>query len=60
MTDMAQEVFLVIVIAEDGNDHYGIFSSEEKASAWADTQDDPCLITPYIIDMPEYGDAQTQ
>ena len=53
------EVWLVIVCEKDG-ENYAIFSSQQKASAWADTKESPCVLSPYIIDEPLYGEARTQ
>jgi hypothetical protein len=53
-------VVLVIVCGENGNDEYGIFGSIEAAEAWALTQDDPVVFSPYIVDDAEWGNRQTQ
>lgn len=58
--DVLAEVALVIVCGEDGDD-YGIFSTLELASAWADTQESACVVVyPYVVDQPEYGSASFQ
>lgn len=55
----AVQVWLVIELNPLG-DRYAVFSDQDKASAWADTCKHPCLLTPYIVDEPEWGDSRSQ
>lgn len=55
---MKNEVYLVMAISHiTGGERHGIFSTREKASEWADTQDEntTCIISNFVIDCPEYG-----
>lgn len=53
-----KETFLVIACDNENGDKYAIFSTMEKASAWADTQEAPCVISPYVVDEPDYGNVR--
>lgn len=56
MNDLA----LVIVLADAG-DGYAVFSTLEAADAWADAQDENCIVVyPMAIDNPELADARVQ
>lgn len=55
--DEVREAHLVIVCEKEG-DRYALFSTIEKASEWSGKQDAPCVLSPYILDEPEYGDVK--
>lgn len=57
LTDITY-TWLVIHMAP-GGDEYALFSDEIKAGEWAASQHNPCLITPYVVDEPLYGNART-
>lgn len=53
-------VWLVFEFGEirgEDADRVGVFSSLEKADAWAKATHLPCIISPYIIDEPEWGEG---
>lgn len=54
---MTQIVHLVIIIDDKGYDRYAVFSTIDKAIDWASTQNEPCIITPFVVDVPEYGES---
>lgn len=37
----------------------GLFSTQQKAQAWCDSRPDEetCLVVPYVIDEPEFGNT---
>ena len=57
-----QQVFLVLVCKRDENgkeyEEHGIFSTMENATAWADKQTSPCVIAPFVLDVPEFGNVE--
>lgn len=55
-TPSVTATYLVIVCAEE--EYYGVFSTEEKASEWASKQEPPCVICPYVIDEPDFGNVE--
>ncbi len=54
----ATQVFLVIVCDNVKGESYGLFSSIENAAAWAEKQEACSVISPYIVDEPEYGNVR--
>jgi hypothetical protein len=55
-------VVVAHVMLEDGAERHGVFSSLEKAEAWADEidEDGDVVFVPYIIDHPEYGNIPAE
>ncbi len=56
-------VILVIMAMEDGSEQTEVFTSIEKARAWADDFGDvnntACAVfSPRVIDMPEFGNIE--
>lgn len=51
------EVYLVIVCRGD-DERFAMFSSKEKATEWAERQGPSCVIVPYVIDEPDYGNVR--
>lgn len=50
-------VFLAISCTEDGDD-YGIFSTEEKAADWLATKPFAGVVSPYVVDEPDFGNVK--
>jgi hypothetical protein len=54
-------IVMAIAAHKNGHDHLAVFSSLEKAEAWADSLEDDeyygVTFAPGIIDVPEYGNV---
>lgn len=52
-------VCVVHAVSKSGADRLGIFSSLERARDWSESlpvdEITGCIFTPYVIDIPEYG-----
>lgn len=46
-------VVLAIIYDEDGDEHFGIFSSIEKAETWRLRFEGDAVFSPYVVDEPE-------
>jgi hypothetical protein len=54
----AVQAFLVIVCDNAKGDSFAIFSTHAKAATWADQQESSCVISPYVVDEPDWGNTR--
>ena len=48
---------IVVWYLENERDCVAIFSTYEKAKAFMDVAQVPCMAAPYVVDEPDYGDV---
>jgi hypothetical protein len=53
-------VYVVQALNSDGEWVTHIFSTREKAEAWADQDDRACVIFDYVVDEPEHHEGRLQ
>lgn len=52
-------VILAMVVDEDGHDHFGVFSTIEKANAWCERfEGGNSVCAPLVVDEPDYGNTE--
>ena len=61
MTAQSKPVVIAVLLKEGEQERVDVFSTREKADAWADkfSGDDgyACVFVPYVVDEPEFGNV---
>lgn len=46
-----------VIVVHAADDRVAVFKSPSRAMIWAEAQEKPCVLAPYVLDEPDFGNV---